>query len=251
MYVWCDALVNYITALGYGNTDTTLYETFWPANVHVIGKDILRFHAAIWPGMLLSAGVPLPQSILAHGFITSGGKKMSKSLGNVIDPEELLAEYGTDAVRYFLLRHVSPSEDGDITREAFKDAYNSGLANGLGNLSSRIMQLAQTHLPHGTRPEPEPLPAAYVEAFESYDVKQAAEVVWDEIQYIDRKITESAPFKLIKTDVEAGKAAILQLTQDLYTIARLLTPFLPDTAAKIKAAVVENKKPENLFVRKD
>jgi len=251
MYVWCDALVNYITALGYGNTDTKLYETFWPANVHIIGKDILRFHAAIWPGMLLSAGVPLPKSILAHGFITSGGKKMSKSLGNVIDPEELLAEYGTDAVRYFLLRHVSPSEDGDITREAFKDAYNSGLANGLGNLSSRIMQLAQTHLEKGTEPKLDALPVAYTEAFESFDVKRAADIVWDEIQYLDRKITETAPFKLVKTDLETGKAAIFQLTQDLYSVAHLLTPFLPETAQKIKTAVIENKKPENLFVRKD
>lgn len=250
MYVWCDALTNYITALGYGRTDDSLYRAFWPG-MHVIGKDILRFHAAIWPGMLLSAGLPLPKTLLVHGFITSGGKKMSKSLGNVIDPEELLTEYGTDAVRYYLLRHVSPFEDGDITRESFKDAYNSGLANGLGNLSSRIMQLAQTHLETGSRPEPRLIPSSYAEAFAAYDIKAAADIVWDEIQFLDRKITESAPFKVVKSDPQAGRELIFVLTQDLYRIAELLVPFLPETAEKIKTAVIENKKPENLFVRKD
>ncbi len=250
MYVWCDALSNYITALGYGQENDALYREFWPG-MHVIGKDILRFHAAIWPGMLLSAGVPLPKTLLVHGFITSGGKKMSKSLGNVIDPEELLAEYGTDAVRYYLLRHVSPFEDGDITHEAFKDAYNAGLANGLGNLASRIMQLAQTHLEKGTRPEPIALPAGYAEAFDAFEIQRAADFVWDEIQFLDRKITETAPFKVIKTDVEAGKELIFKLTQDLYRVARLLSPFMPETAEKIKTAVIENKKPENLFLRKE
>jgi len=250
MYVWCDALSNYITALGYGTVDDTLYRDFWPG-MHVIGKDILRFHAAIWPGMLLSAGLPLPKTLLVHGFITSGGKKMSKSLGNVIDPEELLAEYGTDAVRYYLLRHVSPFEDGDITREAFKDAYNAGLANGLGNLASRIMQLAQTHLEKGTRPESISLPEAYLEAFDAFEIQRAADIVWDEIQFLDRTITESAPFKVVKTDPEAGKELIFKLTQDLYRIAELLAPFMPETSKKIKTAVVENKKPENLFVRKE
>lgn len=250
MYVWCDALSNYITALGYGRDDELLRE-FWPVNAHVIGKDILRFHAAIWPGMLLSAGVQLPQSLLVHGFITSGGKKMSKTLGNVIDPEELITEYGTDAVRYFLLRHVSPFEDGDITREAFKDAYNANLANGLGNLASRIMQLAQTYLENGLRPEPADFAREYTDAMESFEVHHAADFIWSRIQALDQKITETAPFKVVKTDLEAGKKCIFELTQELYTIARMLTPFLPDTAAKIKTAIVENKKPENLFVRKD
>jgi methionyl-tRNA synthetase len=248
--VWCDALSNYITALGYGGTDDSLFRTFWPG-MHVIGKDILRFHAAIWPGMLLSAGLPLPKTLLVHGFITSGGKKMSKSLGNVIDPEELLAEYGTDAVRYYLLRHVSPFEDGDITREAFKDAYNAGLANGLGNLASRIMQLAQTHLDHGTKPESPSLPNAYIEAFDAFEIQRAADLVWDEIQFLNRKITESAPFKVVKTDPAEGKKIIFGLTQDLYRIADLLAPFMPQTSEKIKTVVIENKKPENLFLRKE
>ena len=146
IYVWCDALVNYISALGYGRTERKLFEEFWPANVHVIGKDILRFHSAIWPAMLLSSGIELPKSILVHGFITSEGHKMSKSLGNVIDPLELISEYGKDAVRYYLARELSLFEDSDLTRQKFKDAYNANLANGLGNLVSRIMKMAEDNL---------------------------------------------------------------------------------------------------------
>ncbi|MBP7770382.1 MAG: methionine--tRNA ligase [Candidatus Pacebacteria bacterium] len=253
MYVWCDALSNYITALGYGRDDA-LYQEFWAGNeqrMHVIGKDILRFHAAIWPGMLLSAGLPLPKTLLVHGFITSGGKKMSKSLGNVIDPEELLAEYGTDAVRCFLARHISPFDDGDITREAFKDAYNADLANGLGNLASRIMTLAQTHLEQGTRPDVAGFPQEYTGAMEQFEINKAAEYVWSRIAMLDQKITETAPFKLVKTDPEAGKKIIFDLTQELYLVGRMLNPFMPKTSDIIKKAVIENKKPENLFPRKD
>lgn len=253
MYVWCDALSNYITALGYGQDDA-LYQKFWANNdarMHVIGKDILRFHAAIWPGMLLSAGLPLPKTILVHGFITSGGKKMSKTLGNVIDPEELLAEYGTDAVRYYLARYISPFEDGDLTREHFKETYNADLANGLGNLAARIMQLAQTHLEQGTRPEVAGFPEPYVQALDNFEVNKALEFVWQQIALLDQKITETAPFKLIKTDPDAGKKLILELTQELYIIGRMLNPFMPATNKAIKEAIIANKKPENLFPRKN
>ncbi len=253
MYVWCDALSNYITALGYGSNDS-LYKKFWEENeqrMHVIGKDILRFHAAIWPGMLLSAGLPLPKTLLVHGFITSGGKKMSKSLGNIIDPEELLAEYGTDAVRYFLARHISPFEDGDITREAFKDAYNADLANGLGNLVARVMKLAETHLEKGTRPEAEGFPQEYTDALDNFEPNKALEVVWERIKLLDQQITDTAPFKVIKTNVEEGKELILALTQELYGIGRMLNPFMPMTNKIIKEAIINNKKPDNLFARKD
>ncbi|HWB33966.1 MAG TPA: methionine--tRNA ligase [Candidatus Paceibacterota bacterium] len=253
MYVWCDALANYITALGYGRDDA-LYQKFWQGDgerMHVIGKDILRFHAAIWPGMLLSAGLPLPTTILVHGFITSGGKKMSKSLGNVIDPEELLAEYGVDAMRYFLARHISPFEDGDITREHFKEAYNADLANGLGNLASRIMQLAQTHLTEGVRPDAVGFPKEYTEALENFEINKALDFVWSGIARLDQKIAETQPFKLVKSDPEAGKKIIFELTQELYIIARMLNPFMPETNAKLKQAIMANKKPENLFPRKD
>jgi methionyl-tRNA synthetase len=253
MYVWCDALSNYITALGYGQDDD-LYRQFWATDnqhMHVIGKDILRFHAAIWPGMLLSAGLPLPKTLLVHGFITSGGKKMSKSLGNVIDPEELLAEYGTDAVRYFLARHISPFEDGDITRDAFKDAYNADLANGLGNLVARIMKLAEDNLEEGTKPAPDGFPQEYTDAIEKFEVNRALDVVWERIKLLDQQITDTAPFKVIKTNPEEGKELILALTQELYGIGRMLNPFMPETSKIIKQAIVENKKPRNLFARKD
>ena len=253
MYVWCDALSNYITALGYGQADDALYQAFWPG-MHVIGKDILRFHAAIWPGMLLSAGVPLPQSILVHGFITSGGKKMSKSLGNVIDPEELLAEYGTDAVRYYLLRHVSPFEDGDITREAFKDAYNADLANGLGNLVSRVMTLAETHIQESVIPDldtfsiQDPLIA---ESMRRFDVQNAIHLIWDHISRLDQGIQNEKPFKVVKENKEKGVEIIKKMVVEVAWIGKAIEPFMPETSKKILNAVRENKKPENLFLRKE
>ena len=253
MYVWCDALSNYITALGYGRDDA-LYQEFWQNNdarMHVLGKDILRFHGAIWPGMLLSAGLPLPKTLLVHGFITSGGKKMSKTLGNVIDPEELLAEYGTDAVRYFLARHISPFEDGDITREGFKDAYNAGLANGLGNLASRIMQLAQTHLSQAVKVQWKPFPKEFADAMNKFEINRAVEYVWSRIQALDQQITETAPFKVIKTDTARGSELIANLVHELATIDLMLEPILPATSKKIIDAIMANKKPENLFPRKD
>lgn len=243
MYVWCDALANYITALGFGRDDT-LYREFWPADVHIIGKDILRFHAAIWPAMLLSAGLPLPKSIFVHGFITSGGKKMSKTLGNVIDPEELIETYGTDAVRYFLLRHISPFEDGDITREGFKDVYTAHLTNGLGNLVARVMQLAETYLS-----DPVASDAATPEPITDFNFNEAMDAIWARMSAIDERVTAEKPFALVKTDAEAGQRLIAELVRELHQIGMSLRPYLPSTAEKIIQAVKENKKPENLFPR--
>ena len=248
MYIWMDALTNYITALGFGRGEERMY--FWPG-MHVLGKDILRFHAAFWPAMLLSAGLPLPKALLVHGFITSGGKKMSKTLGNVIDPEELLAEYGTDAVRYFLARHISPFEDGDITREGFKAAYNADLANGLGNLAARIMQLAQTHLSEPVKVQWKPFPKEFADAMEKFEINKAAEYVWSRIQALDQRITAEAPFKVIKTDPARGTELIINLVHELAAIDLMLEPILPQTSKKIIDAIMANKKPENLFLRKD
>ncbi|MDO8620214.1 MAG: methionine--tRNA ligase, partial [bacterium] len=177
IYVWCDALVNYLSALGFGRKDDELFKKFWPADVHVIGKDILRFHAAIWPAMLLSAKLPLPKQLFVHGFITSGGKKMSKTLGNVIDPNELIAEYGGEAVRFFLARHISPFEDGDITLESFKEAYNADLANGIGNLTSRVMKMAMDNLSGPVSVGEKTIPADFLKAFDDYDVQGATALV--------------------------------------------------------------------------
>ena len=257
MYVWCDALANYVSALGFGRDDT-LYREFWPADVHIIGKDILRFHAVIWPAMLLSAGLPLPKTLFVHGLITSGGRKMSKTLGNVIDPEELIETYGAEAVRYFLLRHVSPFEDGDITREGFKEAYTANLTNGLGNLVARVMKLAETHLPEPAcgelvesveKPEPKPFPQEYGDALDAFEFNKAMDLIWARIAALDERITNEKPFSVIKEDSEKGKAIIRELVLELYKIGELLAPFMPATSEKILAAIRENKKPENLFPR--
>ena len=251
MYVWCDALSNYITALGYGCEDDSLYREFWPG-MHVIGKDILRFHAAIWPGMLLSAGLPLPKTLLVHGFITSGGKKMSKSLGNVIDPETLIAEYGSEAVRYFLMRHISPFEDGDITLESFKEAYNADLANGLGNLVARIMKLAEDYLVAPVDVGEKIYPNIdYDRQLDNLEVQKAAELVWGYIQKVDQDLQIHQPFKVVKEDKEKGIALIEQFVRELYVIASKVEIFMPQTTMIIKQAIHQNKKPANLFPRKE
>lgn len=256
MYVWCDALSNYITALGYGRKDDENFKKFWPKDIqdaqtlHVIGKDILRFHAAIWPAMLLSAGLPLPKNLLVHGFITSQGKKMSKTLGNVIDPIELIEKYGAEAVRYYLLRHISTFEDGDLTEESFKEAYNANLANGLGNLVSRVMNMsAQNGIENKLRiKEGNPV---IKKAMSNFNIQTAMNIIWEKIAQIDEKIQKDQPFKLIKSDKEKGEAVIKDLVSDVYNVATMLKPFMPETSEKILKSVLENKKPENLFPRKD
>jgi methionyl-tRNA synthetase len=256
MYVWCDALSNYITALGYGRNDE-LFQKFWPANVHMLGKDILRFHAAIWPAMLLSAGLPLPKKMFVHGFITSGGKKMSKSLGNTIDPLELIAEYGGDAMRYYLARHISPFEDGDLTKESFKDAYNAKLANGLGNLTSRIMKMAQDNIERLKEEkieklEEEKIPQEFFDLLDKFEINKACDFIWTEIGSMDKFIQENQPFKVVKTDKEKGQEMISDLVVRLYLVARMLNPILPETSVKIKELIKQNKTPDKpLFARKD
>lgn len=252
MYVWFDALTNYISTLGWPHDPEGTFNKFWDGGevVQMAGKDQVRFQSIMWQAMLMSAKVKTTDKVVYHGFITSGGQKMSKSLGNVIEPFALVDEYGTDAMRYLLAR-IHPFEDSDVTLEKIKDTYNADLANGLGNLASRIMQLAQTHLGEGTRPEAVGFPDEYTQAMERFEINKATEYVWRRIAELDQKITATAPFKLVKTDPEAGKKIIFDLTQELYLIGRMLNPILPATSEAIKRAVVENKKPDNLFARKD
>jgi methionyl-tRNA synthetase len=206
----------------------------------------------MWQAMLMSAAIKTTDKVFYHGFITSGGQKMSKSLGNVIDPLSLVEEYGTDAVRYFLARHVHPFDDSDVTLERCKEAYNADLANGIGNLASRIMTLAQNNLPSPIeRPAVADFPAAYTEAIDAFEFNRALEYVWERIQSLDQRINREEPFKLVKTDPEAGKRIIAELAAELYLIVRMLNPFMPETNEKLKAAILANKKPENLFPRKD
>lgn len=252
IYVWCDALVNYISALGYGTNDESLFNKFWPVDVHVVGKDILRFHTCLWPAMLISAGLPLPKNILVHGLITSGGHKMSKSLGNIIDPLFLIDEYGGEALRYFLAREISLFEDGDLTLDKFKESYNANLANGLGNLASRILTLSEKYLDKCPEiPEKSDFDE-YFKFYDNFEINKACDYVWQKIGELDKFIQSAEPFKVVKVDEMKGKKIITKMVLDLYQIARMLNPIMPDTNEKLKKLILDNKKPETpLFMRKD
>lgn len=250
MYVWCDALTNYITYLGYGRDDG-LFKKFWPADLHIVGKDILRFHTAIWPAMLISAGLPVPKAVLAHGMITSGGKKMSKTIGNIIDPKEVIKEYGVEALRYLLTREVAPFEDGDLTLERIKEVYNANLANGLGNLTSRIMKMSESYLETPVDLPNYEFPAGYQEDFANYELNKAMDFIWQKIGEADLLITEKKPFSVWKTDQESARVIVIDLIKRLGEIAFLLQPFMPTTADKIVSAIKANKLSEALFLRKE
>jgi methionyl-tRNA synthetase len=257
IYVWFDALANYITALDYAN-DGDLYETYWvmnPNRTHCIGKDIIRFHAIYWPAMLLSAGVPLPKTLFVHGFINSGGAKLSKSSGVVIDPAELSDRYGAEALRYYLLRGVNPTADTDYTPKNFEARYNADLANDLGNLLNRTVSMIGRYR-GGVVPQPaEPgdLERSVAEvatraieqtcaALDRYDPQSALEATWELVTRTNRYVEESVPWQLSKAarngDASADRqldTALATLAQSLMTISALLEPFLPTTAERINA----------------
>jgi len=251
MYVWFDALTNYISTVGWPEA-TTDFLKFWQNGevLQVAGKDQVRFQSVMWQAMLRSAEVKATDVVVYHGFINSGGQKMSKRLGNVISPYELIARYGSGATRYLLLRHVHPFDDSDVTWDKLDEWYTAGLVNGLGNLTARIMKMAETYLEEPIlRPEAEEFKADYLAHLEVYNLQGAADFVWQEIGRLDEKIAVTEPFKLVKTDVVAGKKIITELVTELYLLTRLLNPLMPETAAIIKSAVLANKKPENLFPR--
>lgn len=251
MYVWYDALANYITALGY-SSEAPEYKKFWCGDgerVHLIGKGINRFHTIYWPAMLLSASVPLPTHVVIHGYITVNGQKMSKSLGNVVDPMQLVATYGSEVVRYFLARHISMFEDGDYRNDSIKDAYNSFLANGLGNLTSRVMKMATTNIVSSVLPLEVDIPESYHKAFAEFNVPEAANCIWREIVQADGFINETVPFKTVKVDKEKAVADIKELVKRLYRITKMLAPFMPQTAATIQKHIEEHTMPSPIFAR--
>ncbi len=254
MYVWFGAFINYISTLGWPNSKG-VFEKFWVQGekVQIAGKDMVKFQSVMWQGMLISAGMPTTDTIVYHGFITGeGGIKMSKSIGNVINPNDIVKEYGTDALRYFLLREISTFEDSPFTMERFKDAYNANLANGLGNLTSRIMTLAEKYLDkYPEIPEQSDF-NKYFSFFEKFDIKQAVDYVWYEIGELDKFIQGTEPFKVVKVDQEKGRELISGIVIRLYEIARMLNPIMPETSLTIKKLIKENKKPNQpLFPRKD
>lgn len=253
MYVWFDALTSYISTLGWPEDKEGNFKKYWEGGdtLQLAGKDQVRFQSIMWQAMLMSAGLPTTQKVLYHGFITSGGQKMSKSLGNVIDPIAIVEEYGADALRYFLARHIQPFDDSDFTMEKFKDAYNADLANGLGNLAARIMQLAQTHLPVPVELPHTEFPRGFTEAVEKFELNKAVDLVWHKIQEVDQKITTAEPFKVVKTDIEKGKSLITELVIELAGIVVMLEPIIQTSAHTLREAIKQNKKPTNLFPRKE
>lgn len=240
MYVWFEALMNYITVLGYPEHDD--FKQYWPANVQVIGKDIIRFHAAIWPAMLLGLGVALPKQLYVHGFITMEGKKMSKTLGNVVAPNEIVDKHGVDAFRYYFLRHIPSYNDGDFSWDTFEAAYNNELANELGNAVSRTAAMITKYQKGliGDIPEPEHDIAQYQEALAACRFDRALDEVWEQIRGLNQYIDEEKPWEIAKAGDEDHLREVLAYQAGaLLEIAELLVPFLPDTAAKIKAVFTE------------
>lgn len=261
IYVWFDALVNYISTLNWPSCAKASegkpcpFEEYWVGGrpTQYCGKDNLRFQAAMWQAMLMAADLPNSHQIIIDGFITGdGGVRMSKTIGNVVDPRDVVKEYGTDALRYFLLKEISSFEDSPFTIERFKESYNSGLANGLGNLSSRVLTLSEKYLDKCPEVPEKSDFTEYFKFYEEFDLKKAMDYIWDKIQNLDRRIQEEEPFKVIKVDEEKGKEMIKKLVLDLYDIARMLNPVMPETNAELKKLIKENKKPEQpLFLRKD
>ncbi len=248
LYVWVDALSNYISAIGYGDDPDTM-DRYWPADIHLLAKDILVFHAIIWPALLMSAGLPLPGQIFGHGYLTKDGKKISKTTGNVIDPNELVDEFGTDAVRYFFMREFTFGSDGDFSRESFIHRINSDLANDLGNLLNRTLALIKQNF-GDTIPEPKREPEGNDQELidtaleilprlkthiDKLAFSDALEVIWDLVRRANKYLDESAPWRLAKdTSKKDRVAAILyNCVEALRFLSILVSPFMPGASRRI------------------
>ena len=223
MYVWMDALTNYITVLGYPEKDIS---DFWPADVQIVGKDILRFHAILWPAILLGLGLPLPKTLLSHGFIQVDGQKISKSLGNSIDPIAVLDRHGLDAFRYYFTRHVDTFLDSDFTWEKFEEAYRNELANDYGNLVQRLSVLCQKNQVSKITFEKE-FNSAFVDLMDHFEFTSAINFAWEKLQDINRHIEEQKPWQVAKTDRDEAKVILENLVYELLVANHHLKPFLP------------------------
>lgn len=235
MYVWFEALMNYITVLGYPEHED--FKKFWPANVQVIGKDILRFHAAIWPAMLLALELPLPKMLYVHGFITNDGKKMSKTLGNVVAPKDIVDTFGVDAFRYFMMRHIPSYDDGDFSADKFLAAYNNELANELGNAVQRTSAMIMKYQDGiiGDIPAPQHDTALYRQALEHCRFDQALDEVWAQVRGLNQYIDEEKPWLIAKEgDADHLREVLAYQSSNLLEIADMLEPFMPTTALKIR-----------------
>ena len=240
MYVWVDALTNYLTGVGFPDEESDLYKRFWPANVHIIGKDILRFHAVYWPAFLMSAGVPLPKRVFAHGFLFSQGEKMSKSVGNVVSPNDMIEAYGVDQMRYFFLREVPFGKDGNYSHEAIINRVNADLANDLGNLAQRSLSMIVKNL-DGVLPEPKALTdedqqilkatddllPAIAPHMETQALHKALEAIWQVIGDANKYFAAQEPWALKKTDPERMGTVLYVTAEVIRQVAILAQPFIP------------------------
>ena len=244
VYVWFDALANYITALGFGQEDSSQFDRYWPADVHVIGKDITRFHCIIWPAMLLSAGIPMATQVHAHGFITLKGQKQSKALGNVVDPLEVVDKVGADPLRYYLMAEVTYGKDGDFSWERFEACYNSRLANEYGNLVSRSLNMTQKYLGQvpavqGGEEEIRTLVAtsvqAYMDAMEGLEIDKAYERARDIVQHLNGVIQERKPFAMAKVPEQRQELEELlyAICEAIRITTHLLWPVMPERCAEV------------------
>lgn len=246
MYVWLDALTNYISAVGYPDTAAEAFRTFWPADVHVVGKDILRFHTVYWPAFLMAAGIAPPRKVFAHGWWTNEGQKISKSLGNVIDPHQLIARYGLDATRYFLLREVPFGSDGDFSHAGMVRRMNADLANDYGNLAQRVLSMIARNC-GGRVPDPG-APAAEDGALLARSAAllprlraemaipaphRALELIWEVIGEANRWVDAQAPWALRRSDPTRMGAVLWVLAETIRRLAILTQPFMPDASARL------------------
>jgi methionyl-tRNA synthetase len=261
IYVWLDELFSYCSGIGYGE-DQEKFKKWWPADLHLVGKDIIKFHCIIWPALLMAIGEDIPKKVFAHGFFTVDGQKMSKTLGNVVDPRDLVAEYGADVVRYFLLRDFAFGNDGDFSHERLKDRYNSDLANGLGNLVSRTLNMFDKYCDQNdvsvstVLSEEVVILAKEADAFvEELAFHKALASIWKLVAFADELIEKHKPWELVKNgDTEKAQEIIHHAVAVLELINERIAPFMPETHEKLSVILSAKplKKPENpLFARKD
>ena len=231
IYVWFDALNIYQSGIGF-DWDEDKYKKYWPADIHIIGKGITRFHAVYWPAFLLSAGLKIPKALFVHGYFTVNGQKMSKTLGNVIDPNEIIEKYGADSLRYYFLAKFQPFTDGDFSEDKLKDVYNADLANGLGNLVSRVAKLCEkSGFRLGINESIHQYNKEISKALDEFRFDEALKIIWSEISKLDQKINQEEPWKLKDNDL---KVFLESAVESIKHIAYNLKPFLPETAEKIE-----------------
>ena len=261
MYVWFDALLNYYTALSFAREGEDLTDTFWPATLHVLGKDILKFHAVIWPALLLAAGIEPPRGMLIHGFLLMGEKKMSKSLGNVLDPNEVVERFGADALRFYLFRDVSFGQDGSVSGAGFEARYETELANDWGNLASRTLAMIERYRDSVVpAADTDPRLGQGDDALDGIDgvvrglldraeISQALEAIWSRVRRLNRYVEETKPWELAKQESQAAELDLVlySLAEGIRVLALVLLPYMPESSGRVLEALSEGNRELDAF----